>query len=746
MRLVLVIAVAVAVVVVAPALASAAEMRVAVMEFTNASKDPELEALGKGLQSMVTTDLAKVEVIKVVERERLKDVQAELKLSHGRGFDRQTAAKIGKLAGATHLFVGSFAVVGDKMRLDGRMIAVASGDVLLAEQIAGDKALFFELEQQLVQKVIGLLGVKVQPKEKAALQRAHTADFEAFRKFSEGIQAFDDGRVDAALKALGEAAAIDKDFKLATLTLEEYAQLAAKVRAKAEAAGQVEDEVARLEKNRAIASGVAVLKKLWPILDRKGNAADIKLRRVAAACALSDAYRSELGYRNRGPVTGEDLVAAGYDDFMLHRTADALFARAWAEAPDVFPRLPPLCIGLRMVSADNPRPIDELLGYHIADAQKLTQKADVLMSYMASNVHVDKAAEYLRLDPPGRVRLWEKLYELARTFPGLREQDRARFEDYIAHARREAGDFDGSTQMFAAASHHTRDSYQLKKYAEEIDKNRKLKVQLDGAPAWVRELYLLGNELTDHERKTMSDPRGQKRLNDSLWRAREIGGGMGRHQQVVLINNLPLWRMTDHVWGTIVRSGPRTTALRADDIRYEGTLQRAGGGDKPPSAPIILASAVRGRRLTFRLTIDQSAPPPDWPSHARPPVGGGEVGVLFGLNRLVPAGGIKSGVPATTIGYALTVADGKVTLSQILRDGEHRIERKQLGEAALPAPRAARRPLEVTVDPGTVTVSLDGKRVSLPWKPEGDTADGFAGFLFGGLGYAVIEKPSITVR
>jgi hypothetical protein len=51
-----------------------------------------------------------------------------------------------------------------------------------------------------------------------------------------------------------------------------------------------------------------------------------------------------------------------------------------------------------------------------------------------------------------------------------------------------------------------------------------------------------------------------------------------------------------------------------------------------------------------------------------------------------------------------------------------------------------------TVDPGTVTVSIDGKRVSLPWKPEGDTAEGFAGFLFGGLGYAMLEKPSITVR
>jgi TolB-like protein len=729
----------------APARARAADMRVAVMEFTSATKDADLASLGKGLQSMVTTDLANVQAIKVVERERLKDVQGELKLSHGQGFDKATAAKIGKLVGATHLFVGSYTVVGERMRLDGRLITIASGTVVLAEQIAGDKALFFELEQQLVQKVIALLGVKVQPKEKAALARAHTADFQAFRKFSDGLQAFDDGRVEAAIKALNEATAIDKDFKLATLTLQEYEQLAAQVRAKADAAGNVEDEVSRLERNKAIASGVAVLKKLWPILDTKGNAPDVKLRRVAAACALSDAYRSELGYRNRGPVTGEDLVAAGFDQFMRERTADALFARAWAEAPDVFPRLPPLCIGLHMVSADNPRPIDELLGYHIADAQKLTKSADILFSYMANNATVDKAAAYLHLDPPGQVRLWEKLYELGKAFPGIRDEDRAEFEEHIALLRRRAGDLDGSTQMFAAASHHTKGSYQLKKYAEEIDKNKQLKIQLDGAPPIVRELYLLGREISDHERKTLNDPDTQRRLNDTLWREREVPEGRGGHS-LVIINELPLWRMTDQEFGVLIRTGPRTTDLRASDLRYEGALHSSGRDDKPPRKPMMFASGMRGRKLTFRLTIDQSLPPADWPRWSKaPPAGGGEVGVLFGLNRLVGFGGIKQGVPAITIGYALTVADGRARLAQILRDGEYNIELRRLGEAALPG-RAGKQSMEVTVDPGTVTVSLDGKRVSLPWKPEGDTAEGFAGFVFAGLGYAVIEKPSITVR
>jgi hypothetical protein len=198
-----------------------------------------------------------------------------------------------------------------------------------------------------------------------------------------------------------------------------------------------------------------------------------------------------------------------------------------------------------------------------------------------------------------------------------------------------------------------------------------------------------------------------------------------------------------YLGGGAVRRGPRSTELRADDLRYEGTASEG----KPPKKPIILASAMRGRKLTFRLTIDQSPPPADWPSMDKAhSTGGGEVGVLFGLNRLVGYGGIKDGVPAITIGHAVIVGDGRVRLVQILRDGEYNIELRRLGEASLPGSRTGKRPMEVMVDPGTVTVSLDGKRVSLPWKPEGDSADGFAGFVFNGVGHAVIDKPTITVR
>src|SRR5262249_18065382 len=161
----------------------------------------------------------------------------------------------------------------------------------------------------------------------------------------------------------------------------------------------------------------------------KGNTADAKLKRVAAACVLANAYGSKLGFRNRGPVNSEDLAAAGFDDFSLPRTAHALFARARAQAPAVFPRLPPPCFGFRGVSSSSDKDIYTLLGYEIERAAKLAADTEALLSYMSNNASVDPAAEALHLDPPGEVRLWEALYALAQKLPGLKDDDRARYEE-----------------------------------------------------------------------------------------------------------------------------------------------------------------------------------------------------------------------------------------------------------------------------------------------------------------------------
>jgi TolB-like protein len=210
---------------VAHAATEKAPLRVAVMDFTPASTAAEFEPLGAGLQSMITTDLGELPTFVLVERARLKDIQAELHLSQTGAVDKATAAKIGSLAGASHLLVGSFTVVGGKMRIDARLFSVASGEVALSEKMEGAQSSFFELEQKLVRKIVDSVGVKLGRKEKADLAKPQTTDFEAFEKFSQGIALADDKKGPEAIAAMQAAVAKDPNFALAATKLSQFLTL-----------------------------------------------------------------------------------------------------------------------------------------------------------------------------------------------------------------------------------------------------------------------------------------------------------------------------------------------------------------------------------------------------------------------------------------------------------------------------------------------------------------------------------------
>ncbi len=199
-------------------------MRVAVLDFTPAAPS-ELDPLGAGLQSMITTDLSLAPNVVLVERARLKDVQAELHLQQSGAADKATAAKIGELAGASHLVVGSFTVAGGKMRLDARMFVVGSGEITLAEKMEGPQASFFELEKQLVDKIVAGMGVRPSRKQKQEMQKPETKDSEASKQYSQGLALFDAGKLDEATAAMQAAVGRDRSSALAQARLSEWQKL-----------------------------------------------------------------------------------------------------------------------------------------------------------------------------------------------------------------------------------------------------------------------------------------------------------------------------------------------------------------------------------------------------------------------------------------------------------------------------------------------------------------------------------------
>jgi TolB-like protein len=199
-------------------------LRVAVMDFTPAAPS-EFDPLGAGLQSMVTTDLVQAPNVVLVERARLKDIQNELHLQQTGAVDKATAAKIGELTGASHLIVGSFTVAGGKMRLDARMFVVGSGEITLAEKMEGGQDKFFDLEKQLVGKIVDGLGSKPSRKQKQEMMKPETTNFEAFDAYSKGLVLMDEGKLDEAKAQMEQATQRDPNFALASQKLSEIAKL-----------------------------------------------------------------------------------------------------------------------------------------------------------------------------------------------------------------------------------------------------------------------------------------------------------------------------------------------------------------------------------------------------------------------------------------------------------------------------------------------------------------------------------------
>ena len=303
------------------------EVRVAVLPFDSSSEDPQYAALGSGLQAMLTTDLAAAPQLKLVERDKLAAVQSELALSKGAAIDRATAVKAGKLLGASHLLVGSITIVGATMRIDARLVDATSGEVVLADKIEGDKELFFELEKALAGKLIGALGAALTPKEKARLAKIHTADFDAFRRFSDGIDAFDHKAFDDARKALREALERDAEFQLARLTLADYEVIIEKLEARSELLEAGERQAKAQARTARAAEQKLILERLFALAQ-----SDDPMVRLPALYALTRWHDARDDKTLETHVTG--------DAFLVARTCDTLAQAYVAQAAKLFPKVP----------------------------------------------------------------------------------------------------------------------------------------------------------------------------------------------------------------------------------------------------------------------------------------------------------------------------------------------------------------------------------------------------------------------
>jgi TolB-like protein len=205
-----------------------AQNTLAVLDFDNNSlvERERLEPLRKGLAQMFTSELGRVQTLRLVERAELHRLIEEMQLAQAGLIDERTAQQVGKLLGAQHLLLGSFIYLPNKkLRLDVRLVQTETGRTLRAGEETGKEGQLFEMIKRLNQKLVRELAVRISAAETAQWEEMRNVDFAAVLLYSQGVALEDDKKFQAAQKKYREALQSDKNFTQARQRLQALEKL-----------------------------------------------------------------------------------------------------------------------------------------------------------------------------------------------------------------------------------------------------------------------------------------------------------------------------------------------------------------------------------------------------------------------------------------------------------------------------------------------------------------------------------------
>jgi TolB-like protein len=178
--------------------------------------------LGKALAGMMVTDLSVLDGVQLVERARLDALFAEIELGDSAFIQPQTAQKFGQGVGAEYVIVGDYAVVAGTLALNARIVRVDTGTILDASSASGPVSDFVSVEKDLMELLVQGLELELTTgQRRALLTAAPTESFDAFSAFGQGLDARDEGDLEAAREAFKSAVALDPEFEQARQALTE---------------------------------------------------------------------------------------------------------------------------------------------------------------------------------------------------------------------------------------------------------------------------------------------------------------------------------------------------------------------------------------------------------------------------------------------------------------------------------------------------------------------------------------------
>jgi len=190
---------------------------IAVMPFENSANANQDDAwMSRGVPSMLLTGLAQTSGLDIVSMDRVQAVVKQMGNNDADAPGRHQAEEIARRAGAGAVVVGSIFKAGAEYRIDAQLEDLSSGRVLAAGSVRGSD--LFALVDQLASKIRDGAGIHSSA-EIRSVADVSSSSLDAYRLYSEGLDAYVNARLDEAQKLLEAAVARDPNFAQAYLTL-----------------------------------------------------------------------------------------------------------------------------------------------------------------------------------------------------------------------------------------------------------------------------------------------------------------------------------------------------------------------------------------------------------------------------------------------------------------------------------------------------------------------------------------------
>lgn len=180
-------------------------LSIAVLPFDNMSDDPDQAYFSDGISEDIITDLSQLKNLSVIARNSSFTY-------------RNTSVKvqdIGRDLGAKYLLEGSVRKAGNQIRITAQLIEADSGHHLWAERFDRELTEMFALQDEITDKIVSALSIRLSGAEQQQLSRSMTNSFEAYDLFLRGQisgASFTEEGVAEAIQTYRKAINLDSDF------------------------------------------------------------------------------------------------------------------------------------------------------------------------------------------------------------------------------------------------------------------------------------------------------------------------------------------------------------------------------------------------------------------------------------------------------------------------------------------------------------------------------------------------------